>query len=161
MMLSRLAKLFINECDKHLMRLNHAAAKMVLFMPLNVDRYLALSEDEIEHLDQFLFRFAKLKDTIGEKLLISILEYLQEENPKFKPFIDILNRLEQLESLEEKNNWLELRKIRNNISHQYEDEPKQASEALNEIYNAKPMLETIYLSLKRRYTFKLRLYRSL
>ncbi len=60
------------------MRLNHAEAKMVLFMPLNADSYLTLSEDEIEHIDQFLFRFAKLQDTIGEKLIISILEYLQE-----------------------------------------------------------------------------------
>ena len=77
MMLSKLAKLF-NECDKHHLRLNHAAEKMVLFMPLNADRCLALSEDEIEHIDQFLFRFAKLQDTIGEKLIISILEYLQE-----------------------------------------------------------------------------------
>jgi hypothetical protein len=124
---------------------------MVLFMPLNADRYLALSEDEIEHIDQFLFRFAKLQDTIGEKLFVSILEFLQEENPKSKPFIDILNRLEQLESLEEKNNWLELRKIRNNIAHQYEDEPKQASEAINAIYHAKPMLETIYHGLKKPY----------
>jgi hypothetical protein len=58
---------------------------------------------------------------------------LQEENPKSKPFIDILNRLGQLELLEDKNNWLVLRKIRNNIAHQYEDEPKKTSEALNEI----------------------------
>jgi hypothetical protein len=52
-----------------------------------------------------------------------------------------------------KNNLLVLIKIRNNIAHQYEDEPKQASEALNAIYNAKAMLETIYLSLKRRCIF--------
>lgn len=152
MTVSRLVKLF-NECDKHLKRLNHAAAKMNLFMSLNADRYLALSEDEIEHIDQFLFRFAKLQDTIGEKLFISILEYLQEENPKSKPFIDILNRLEQIELLEDKNNWLLLREIRNNIAHQYEDEPKQASEALNAIYNARPNLETVYFSLKNRYAF--------
>jgi hypothetical protein len=63
---------------------------------------------------------------------------LQEDNPKSKPFVDILNRLERLELLEDKNSWLMLRKIRNNIAHQYEDEPRQASEALNAIYNANP-----------------------
>lgn len=146
----RLKKL-INECDKHVQRIEHAAGKMALFMPLNVDRYLQLSEDEVEHIDQFLFRFSKLQDTIGEKLFVLILELLQEENPKSKPFIDILNRLEQLELLEDKNSWLELRKIRNNIAHQYENEPKQASEALNAIYAAKPILEIIYISLKNRY----------
>lgn len=146
----RMEKL-INECDKHLERIKHAYAKMALFMPLNASRYAQLTDDEVEHIDQFLFRFAKLQDAIGEKLFVLILEFLKEENPKSKPFIDVLNRLEQLELLEDKNIWLELRKIRNNIAHQYEDEPEQASVVLNAIYAAKPTLETIYLSLKAYY----------
>jgi hypothetical protein len=52
------------------MQLNHAAKKMVLFMPLNADRYLALTEDEIEHIDQFFFRFTKSQNNIGEKLFV-------------------------------------------------------------------------------------------
>jgi len=56
---------------------------------------------------------------MGEKLFVSMLEFLQEENPKSKPFIDTLNRLEQIGLLEDKNTWLELRKIRNSIAHQY------------------------------------------
>jgi hypothetical protein len=88
---------------------------------------------------------------MGEKLFVSMLEFLQEENPKSKPFIDTLNRLEQIGLLEDKNTWLELRKISNNIAHQYEDEPKQASEALNAIYAVKPTLESIYQLIKTRY----------
>jgi hypothetical protein len=146
----RLSKLFI-ECDKHLQRLNHAVTKMAVFMPLDASRYLQLNDDEIEHIDQFLFRFAKLQDAIGEKLFIAMLDFLKEENLRSKPFIDILNRLEQLELLEDKNIWLELRKIRNSIAHQYEDEPKQATDALNTIYQAKATLESIYSLLKTRY----------
>jgi len=146
----RMDKLF-NECDKHLSRIKYAYAKMAKFMPLDAGRYAQLTDDEVEHIDQFLFRFAKLQDTMGEKLFVSMLEFLKEENPKSKPFIDILNRLEQLEILEDKNIWLELRKIRNNIAHQYEDEPEQASDSLNAIYAAKPALEAIFLSLKSRY----------
>ncbi|MEI6145788.1 MAG: hypothetical protein WCP66_05150 [Methylococcales bacterium] len=131
--------------------MNHAYIKMALFMPLDISRYNQLSEDEVEHIDQFLFRFAKLQDAMGEKLFILILEFLEEENPKSKPFIDTLNRLEQLGLLEYKNTWLELRKIRNNIAHQYEDDPKQASEALNSIYAAKPTLERIFQTIKTRY----------
>lgn len=146
----RMEKL-IAECDKHVQRMNHAYIKMALFMPLDISRYNQLSEDEVEHIDQFLFRFAKLQDAMGEKLFILMLEFLEEENPKSKPFIDTLNRLEQLELLEDKNTWLELRKIRNNIAHQYEDDPKQASEALNSIYAVKPTLESIFLLIKVRY----------
>lgn len=141
----------INECDKHLQRINSAYMKMALFMPLDASRYNQLSDDEVEHIDQFLYRFAKLQDAIGEKLFVLILEFLKEENPKSKPFIDTLNRLEQLGLLEDKNIWLELRKIRNNIAHQYEDEPEQASEALNVIYAVKPTLESIYQAIKTRY----------
>ena len=120
-------------------------------MPLDISRYQQLSEDEVEYIDQFLFRFAKLQDAMGERLFILMLEFLKEENPKSKPFIDTLNRLEQIGLLEDKNSWLELRKIRNNIAHQYEDDPKQASEALNEIYAVKPILESIFQLIKARY----------
>jgi len=136
----RIEKL-ITECDKHVQRMSYAYTKMALFMPLDVSRYQQLSDDEVEHIDQFLFRFAKLQDAMGEKLFILMLEFLKEENPRSKPFIDTLNRLEQIGLLEDKNTWLELRKIRNNIAHQYEDEPKQASEALNTIYAVKPTLK--------------------
>ena len=68
-----------------------------------------------------------------------------------KVIIDLLNRLEQLGILEDKNVWLELRKTRNTIAHQYEDEPQQAAEALNAIYIAKPILEKIYITLKASY----------
>ncbi|MHB1620706.1 MAG: hypothetical protein ACYCTY_12120 [Sulfuricella sp.] len=146
----RIEKLIV-ECDKHLKRINGAYLKMAVFMPLDAKRYQQLTDDEIEHIDQFLFRFAKLQDAMGEKLFMLFLEFLKEENTRNKPFIDILNRLEQLGLLEDKNVWLELRKIRNNIAHQYEDEPQQAAEALNAIYASKSILEKIYTSLKTRY----------
>ena len=120
-------------------------------MPLDENKYQQLSDDEIEHIDQFLFRFAKLQDAIGEKLFMLLLEFLKEENTRTRPFIDILNRLEQLGFLDDKNVWLELRKIRNNIAHQYEEEPKQAAEALNAIFASKSILEKTYTTLKIRY----------
>ena len=44
------------------------------------------------------------------------------------------------------------RKIRNNIAHQYEDEPQHAAEALNAIYVCKAIMETIYSAIKNRFT---------
>jgi hypothetical protein len=118
---------------------------------LDSSRYVQLTDDGVELIDYNLYRLSKLQALIGEKLFVLVLEFLKEENIKSKPIIDILNRLEQLELLEDKNFWLELRKIRNTIAHQYEDEPVQASFALNAIFGAKPTLETIYLALKSRY----------
>ena len=150
-MINRRMEKLITECDKHLQRMSYAYTKMTLFMPLDISRYQQLSDDEVEHIDQFLYRFSKLQDAMGEKLFVLMLEFLHEENPKSKPFIDTLNRLEQIGLIEDKNIWLELRKLRNNMAHQYEDEPKQASEALNAIYAVKPTLESIYKLIKTRY----------
>lgn len=139
------------ECDKHLKRIGLAHEKMAPLMPLNAVRFQQLDDDEIEHIDQFLFRFAKLQDAIGERLFVLLLAFLQEENLKNKPFIDVLNRLEQLGWLADKNVWLVLRKIRNDIAHQYEDQPQHAADGLNAIYLAEPRLREIYLGLKSQY----------
>jgi hypothetical protein len=65
----RIEKVII-ECDKHLQRINSAYLKMSVFMPLDASKYAQLTDDEIEHIDQFLFRFAKLQDAMGEKLFL-------------------------------------------------------------------------------------------
>ncbi len=66
-------------------------------MPLDRQKYEQLTEDEIEHIDQFLFRFAKLQDAMGQKLFKNIMLFLDEEIEN-KPFIDILNRMEKQDS---------------------------------------------------------------
>ena len=133
----------INECDKHILRMNSAYRKTLAIMPLNVDKYIALSEDEIEHIDQYLFRFSKLQDTIGKRLFKAIFSLLEEEIEDLS-FIDMLNRLEKLKILDSAEQWLELRKIRNTLSHTYEDEPEEMSIAINAIFNKKQSIESIY-----------------
>jgi len=138
------------ECDKHILRINSASAKMKSYMPLNKDRYLNLTDDEIESIDQFLFRFSKLQDAIGEKLFKTILLYL-EEKIENKPFIDILNRLEKLELLNDVTVWRELRNDRNDLAHNYEDDPDEASEVINKLYNKRNVLINIYQKIKSYY----------
>ena len=58
-------------------------------MPLGVENYENLTDDEVEHIDQFLFRFAELQDTIGDKLFGTLLIILQEENIKNSLILDI------------------------------------------------------------------------
>ena len=136
----------INECDKHLLRINSAYQKTIAILPLNADKYTKLSDDEVEHIDQYLFRFAKLQDTIGKRLFKAILSSLEEDIEDI-PFIDLLNRLEKLNILESVEQWLELRKIRNTLSHTYEDEPEEMSLAINALFDKKQSLEKIYQKL--------------
>jgi len=143
----KLEKIF-HECDKHILRITSATKKMSSSMPLDEIKYLNLTDDEVEHIDQFLFRFSKLQDTIGEKLFKTILLFLDEDIEN-KPFIDILNRLEKLELIESANIWRELRKDRNDLSHTYDDEPEEMANSINKLYEKKDILILIYQNIKR------------
>ena len=143
----KLEKIF-HECDKHILRIKSATKKMSSSMPLDEIKYLNLTDDEVEHIDQFLFRSSKLQDTIGEKLFKTILLFLDEDIEN-KPFIDILNRLEKLELIESANIWRELRKDRNDLSHTYDDEPEEMANSINKLYEKKDILILIYQNIKR------------
>ena len=119
-------------------------------MPLNKNKYLNLADNEVEYIDQFLFRFSKLQDAIGEKLFKTILIYL-EEKIENKPFIDILNRLEKLELLDDVAVWKELRDDRNELAHNYDDDPDETSEVINKLYNKRSLLIDIYQQIKSYY----------
>jgi hypothetical protein len=86
--IERLKKI-VYECKKHIQRMDSAAMKMASFMLLDQSRYDRLDEDEVEHIDQFLFRFLKLQDAIGQKLFKTILRVLKEDIEN-KPFIDYI-----------------------------------------------------------------------
>ncbi len=102
----------IYECDRHVEKINSSKKHLSSIMPLSIEKYPKLSDIEISFIDQLIFRFSKLQDTLGEKIFPSIL-ILSQENVKRKTFIDILNRLEELEVVD-KDKWLRLREIRNN-----------------------------------------------
>ena len=98
-------------------RLQSALHKIKFIMPLDVDKYNDLDDIFISILDQMLFRFTKLQDTLGERVFPLILE-LANEPVKKMSFIDRLNRLEELEVLD-KSEWVSLRANRNEIAHEY------------------------------------------
>jgi len=135
----------INECDKHILRMNSAYTKIAAKLPLDTNKYKNLN-DEVEHIDQYLFRFAKLQDAIGKRFFKAILLSVEEDLDDIS-FIDLLNRLEKLNILESTEQWLELRKIRNALSHTYEDEPEEMSLAINDIFDKKQIIEKIYQKL--------------
>ena len=140
----------IKECDLHRKRITFALSKLKLFMPLTSEHYKHLDNEQVEDLDQFLFRFSKLQDTIGQRFFSAVLE-AQEEPVEEASFLDRLNRLEQLKVIDSKEQWLNLRNMRNKFAHEYEDDPEAMSAIINLIYDAYPVLEQIFFQVKRYY----------
>lgn len=76
---------------------------------------------------------------------------IKKEKIESKPFIDILNRMEKLNILSSVEQWRELRNIRNELSHHYDDEPEEMALAINMIYSRKDDLILIYNNIKQYY----------
>ena len=126
-----------------------------LIFPLDVNKYLFLTDDEIEHIDQMVYRFSKLQDSIGERLFKSVLIFL-EEDIKNKPFLDVLNRLEQLEILPRKDEWLRLRQLRNELSHEYSNEDEENVAVLNMLFDEIKTINSIFLTIKNYFDLHIR-----
>jgi len=132
-----------------------AYKKVSLIFPLDVNKYRILTDDEIEHIDQMVYRFSKLQDSVGERLFKSVLMFL-EEDIKNKPFLDILNRLEQLAILSSKDEWLRLRKLRNELSHEYSNEDEENVAVLNMLFNEIKTINDIFLGVRNYFDLHIR-----
>jgi len=132
----------LHECNQHKRRVRSAKKRLKDTFPLDVKTYNDLDDVTICTIDQMIFRFSKLQDTIGEKIFPSILE-LSGEKVKKMTFIDRLNRLEELELLY-KNEWMSLRKDRNEIAHEYSFNQDELVDSINLIFNRVDDLLRIY-----------------
>lgn len=148
----KLAKYF-TECDKHIQRIDEAYGDVSDILPLSTNKFENLTKDEVQAIDQYLFRFAKLQDTIGDKIFKMLVARYQD-NVTSIPFIDVLNMLEKLGYLYSSKEWINLRKIRNEISHQYDDEPEEMSKSINNILNQKDIIKNIYIKVRDKWASK-------
>jgi len=83
---------------------------------------------------------------MGAKLFKSLLLY-EGENVN-KPFLDILNQLETIDIINV-DEWFEIRDLRNEIAHDYEDNDDTAINILNTIYKLRSDLKEILDAIER------------
>lgn len=134
-------------CQLHFKRMMFAHERVTSLIPLDAEKYRSLADEEIGFFDQLIYRFSKLQDTMGTKLFKVILNRLEEETDDLA-FIDILNKLEKLNILEDKDQWLALRELRNEVTHEYPFNTKEITEGLNELYKQCFTLSDIWQKVK-------------
>lgn len=98
-------------------------------MEFTLDNARKLSSDDqlAETVEAFTSRFARLQDTLGDKLLPSWLRALGEQTGAV---IDNLDRAEKLGLLDSADRWLEIRQLRNLMVHEYIESPEILGNAL-------------------------------
>ncbi len=130
------------ECQRHIERLSDAKEYLQEIMPLTLEVYLSIDKIQSSFIDQLNFRFSKLQDTMGESIFKGLL-IKSKENVQKMTFLDILNRLEKLDILD-KQRWLELREVRNEIAHEYSFNQNEIVDNINLIYDKIDELVEIY-----------------
>ncbi|GAB6089132.1 hypothetical protein [Spirochaeta dissipatitropha] len=137
----------VQECDSHILRLQRGQALLSSFFPLSKVIMAQTSEDQIEHIDQFIYRFMKLQDSLGTRLLPSLYTIL-EQNTQPRPFLDMLNRLEQLGVLPSAADWQFFRNLRNNLAHDYPETIEQTVLTLNTLHSHWHKLHDFYTHIR-------------
>jgi len=145
----------LHECNQHKKRLVIAKKHLKDIMPLDIQSYNQLDEVQMSFVDQMVYRFSKLQDTMGEKIFKALLEF-GGEDVKRMTFIDRLNRLEEL-GLLYKDVWMQLRKLRNEIAHEYSFNQEEVVENINAVFRKSEDLlriyEEIYSYCKEKFEF--------
>jgi hypothetical protein len=120
-------------CQTHANRLCWAMGQLKVKKPFTAHTIQHLSDNDMAIFDQFIARFSKLQDLMGAKLLPSVIELTHEEG-ELTTFIDKLNRLEKMGAIASTDEWLKLREMRNQFSHDYPDDPDIQASLLNKSF---------------------------
>ena len=140
----------VGECASHLDKLQDSEQYLQRLHPFTSQTFERISKDEVLYLDQFLYRFTKLQDSMARRLLPS-LYVLLEADTEPKPFLDVLNRLEQLNVISSVAAWQRFRNLRNNLAHDYPENLQQTADAVNELLEHWHDLEAMYISARTVY----------
>lgn len=107
--------------------------------PFTRQRATRLDDDPdlAERVEAFVGRFARLQDTLGDKLLPALLMALGETPAAV---IDNLDRAERLGWLRSADDWLTARQLRNRMVHEYVEDPELLASALEAGHGLVPLL---------------------
>lgn len=95
--------------------------------------------EKIKTIDTFIYRFIKLQDMMGDKLFKVFLDELGEYKDTMS-LLDVLDKLEKFEIIDDAHSWMEYRNLRNKLTHEY---PNNEQDIVDGIYLAIESFEKI------------------
>ncbi len=138
---------YMEVCDTHAGRLQSALSKTAHLVPFTINNVSTLNDSDSAFLEVVTSRFAKLQDTLGQKVFTLVLKNVGEDTLD-KTFIDILNMFEKFGFIDDADFWVELRQTRNAIAHEYPDNLEKLAVDLNAVYCQSKFLLAYWEELK-------------
>jgi hypothetical protein len=135
-------------CEGHADALNEALQDLHA-RNLDLDGFAHLSKLDRRLLDQFAYRYTRLQDDTGTKLMPAALKVLGEDVASMS-VIDRFLRLEQLGWLDSADDWQTLRQIRNQFTHDYPESSAERFERLQAAILAASQLISVFAQLRSK-----------
>lgn len=98
-------------------------------------------------IDAFIFRYIKIQDAMGKRLFPHFLDALGDYDDTMS-LLDILDRLEKLGILNDADKWMEYRKLRNILTHEYPDNRMEILDGIDLAVASIIQIRNIYESIK-------------
>ena len=140
----------IREGEAHLGHIERAASRLSAHFPLTGETLHTLPEDVVPILDQFIYRFTKLQDSMARRLLPTLYTFVRADDSP-RPFLDILSYLEKIGALSSEETWQFFRNLRNNLAHDYPETAEQTAETLNTLFGRWTELRTMFSQARDYY----------
>lgn len=137
------------ENDSHSVIIQNNRNLLIKHFPLTIEKLENMEQTHKAFLDQFLYRFLKMQDSLGTRLIPGLYNLLEaDDNPR--PFLDILRRLEKLGVITGEQDWQFFRELRNNLAHEYPDSKEQTINSLNLLFEEMPRFIALYHGLQQQ-----------
>ena len=111
------------------LHLNRAKDNHQEMLQFSIDQTIYHDKEKIKTIDAFIFRFIKLQDYMGDKLFKEVLKSVGEYKDNMA-LIDCLDKLEKLEVIEQADQWMDYRAIRNKLTHEYSTNQSEMIEGI-------------------------------
>jgi len=138
----QLMRIYLAECSLHVTVLGEGLAEARAWMPLSTDTQVG--KEMLRVFDQIAYRFGKLQDSMGEKVMPLILEMAEETVSANATFAEKLNRLERIGAIPAAEEWKRFRIVRNALAHEYPDDPELRAGAINRFLEGAANLRELY-----------------
>jgi len=116
---------------------------------MDLDGFTNLSKQDRRLLDQFAYRYTRLQDDMGAKLMPAVLKALGEDVAPMSA-LDRFFRLEQLGWLASADDWQSLRQIRNQFTHDYPDNPAERFQRWQAAVHAASQLASVLMRFQSK-----------
>ncbi|WP_018936843.1 hypothetical protein [Thioalkalivibrio sp. ALJ24] len=144
---ARLARLLnlVDREDEHLLGVRERLLAGDCSVSPDRVRGILAADSGIDRLESFGAKFGRMQDTIMDKLVPA---FLISAGEKPGPAIDNLARLEKLGLIEQADDWLQMRHLRNRLVHEYIENPDDLAPALQRACHFTDRMHTDYQRLR-------------